>query len=174
MEAALIASQRGHKVKLFEVASGLGGQLGIGSKPPDKEDLADFSRYLEHQVVKFGVEIKMNVKATLSLIMAEKPDVVVIASGVAPFEPKIPGLENIKTLNYHQVLSGFETGEKVVVIGGGLIGCEVALYLREQGKEIILLEVLDELAKDAFIRMKKMVTGKVHRSGIKVFTAVKS
>ena len=173
MEAALVAAQRGHKVKLFEAASELGGQLGIGSLAPAKEELKTFSGYLERQIANAGVKIKVNTKATPSMILREKPDAVILASGVMPFIPKIEGMEKIETVTYDEALSGASVGQKVVVIGGGLIGCEVALFLREKGKDVVLLEALDELAKECFHRLKKLLTEEIRSSGIKVFTSVK-
>ncbi|HXY75105.1 MAG TPA: FAD-dependent oxidoreductase, partial [Dehalococcoidales bacterium] len=173
MEAALVAAQRGHKVKLFEKEHELGGQLIIGSKPPAKEDLKIFAAYLEKQIIDAGVNIRLNTAANPSVILRGKPDAVIFASGVIPFMPRIAGLDKVKTISYKEALSDVKVGKKVAVIGGGLIGCEVALFLREKGKEIILVEVLDELAKDAFYRMKKVVTEKVITSGIKVFISVK-
>ncbi len=173
MEAALIAAQRGHRVTLFEAGPSLGGQLDIGSKPPAKEELEILSRYMVRQIAAAGVNVKLNTKAGQANIAAEKPDAVIVASGAVPATPRIKGLDQVRKVYYDEVLSGAKLGQNVVVIGGGLIGCEVALFLRQQGKDVTILEVLDGLATDAYYRIKKLVNQKIVEYGVKTLTSVK-
>ncbi len=149
MEAARTAALRGHEVVLFEAEAKLGGMLRCGSVPPHKEILRSVPEYYERELHRLGVRVKLSVKAAPDLIMREKPDCVIVASGGVAFLPDIPGIDRPIAVNALDVLSGRkDTGETVVVAGGGAVGCEVANFLAQQDKKVTIVEMLDTVGQD--------------------------
>ncbi|MDD4860126.1 MAG: FAD-dependent oxidoreductase [Dehalococcoidales bacterium] len=149
MQAALIAAQRGHKVTLLEKDAKLGGQLKVAAVPPFKADIVPFCNYLIRQVDKAGVQVKLNTTATADNIVKMKPETVVIAAGGIPARPEIPCAEGAEFIMATDVLAGrVKVGQNVVVIGGGMVGCEVAHFLAAQGKKVTVVEMLKRLAAD--------------------------
>ena len=146
MEAAIVAAQRGHEVTLFEKRK-LGGMLIEASVPEFKNDLKRLINYLSAQVKKTGVNI-VNSEGTGQIIKDNKFDAVIVATGAAPCVLKVPGIDKPSVVGALDVLNGAETGKNVIVVGGGLIGCDVALFLAEQGKKITIVEMLDGIALD--------------------------
>ena len=149
MEAARVASMRGHHVTLFEKSPSLGGQLLIAKRYPNDETIIKAISWLSREIKKEGVEVKLNTEATLETIEKERPDVVIVATGALPvsrFEYKGPDL-----LNAWDVLAGQETGKRVIVVGGGMIGMETGSYLYRKGCTVTVItsrESMDKLAID--------------------------
>ena len=149
MEAARVVALRGHRVVLFEAESRLGGQLNVAALPPHKGDIAPWVDYEVRQVENAGVEIRLDTEATLGLIEENKPDVVIVASGGIPIVSEIPGADRPSVATAQDVLSGrAEAGQNVVIIGGGMVGCETGHYLAEKGKKIVIIEILKRMASD--------------------------
>ena len=161
MQAAIVAGQRGHKVTLVEKDANLGGQLNIAAVPPFKGDIVPWVRYLVSQVGKAGVRVKLNTEATAELVSEENPDAVVIATGSTPVMPDIPGIDKPNVISAQGVLSGkTETGQNVVIIGGGMVGCETGHYLAEQGKTVTITEILRRMASDMlFMNRRRLMDG---------------
>lgn len=149
METARVAALRGHDVTLYEKNANLGGQLCIACIPPCKQELAPFIKYLTRAIDKAGVKI-VTEEATGSTVDKLKPDVVVIATGGKPLIPDIPGVygENVVTA-WDVLTSKVDTGDKVLIAGGGLVGCETAEFLADYGKDVTIVEALPKLASDA-------------------------
>lgn len=151
MQAAIVAARRGHKVTLFEKDAKLGGQLNIAALPPFKGDIFPWINYLVSQAEKAGVEIKLNTDATAEIVIEGNPDAVVIATGGTPAMPDIAGIDKSNVVTAQDVLSGkAKTGQNVVIIGGGMVGCETGHYLVEQGKAVTIIEILKRMASDMF------------------------
>jgi len=151
MQAAIVAAQRGHKVTLFEKDAKLGGQLNIAALPPFKGDIFPWIDYLVSQVEKAGVEVKLNTDATAEIVTNRSPDAVVISTGSTPAMPDIAGIDKSNVVTAQDVLSGkAEAGQNVVIIGGGMVGCETGHYLAEQGKKVTIIEILKRMASDMF------------------------
>jgi len=148
MEAARVAALRGHRVSLYERENTLGGQLLLSVKPPFKDEMRKFTEYLVHQVEKAGVEINLSVEVTPEIVKEESPDVVIAATGVRPLIPQIPGISGRNVVTAWDVLAGREVGERVVIAGGGMVGCETAEYLIQKGKRVSIVEMLPEVASD--------------------------
>jgi 2,4-dienoyl-CoA reductase-like NADH-dependent reductase (Old Yellow Enzyme family)/thioredoxin reductase len=140
MEAARVAALRGHQVWLYEKAKTLGGQLGVASKPPEKQDLDRLSAYLQAQIKKLPVRVKRGKAVTPEVVEALGPQAVVLAMGSAPFLPVIPGIDQGPVVLAEQVLRGKAVvGERVVVIGGETVGCETADFLAQKGKKVTVV-----------------------------------
>ena len=148
MEAARVAALRGHKVVLFEKKSALGGQLLVATLPPYKEELALLTKYMTDQLNRAGVDIRLNVEATPEVIAEENPDDVVIAIGGIPIIPDIPGVDTPNVIVAQDVLAGRDVGQEVVIIGGGMVGCETGHYLANTGKHVTIIEILKRMAND--------------------------
>lgn len=149
MEAAIIAAIRGHKVTLCEKEYTLGGNLVLASVPDFKQDYRNLMNYLTTQVKKLGVAVKLATEVTPALLEEMKPDVVLVATGGTSIIPEIPGINGKNVATAVDVLSGKKkAGESVVVIGGGLVGCETALHLAQKGSKVTIVEILDTVACD--------------------------
>jgi len=149
MEAARVASLRGHKVTLYEREKTLGGQLIAASAPPSKEPIGDLAEYLKNQIQKLGVKVKLGTEVTPALIKRLKPDVVILSTGATPVIPNIPGVRRKNVATAVDILLGRKrAGKKVVIIGGSEVGSELAWFLAEKGKKVTIVEMLGGLAMD--------------------------
>ncbi len=134
METARLAAMRGHKVSLWEKGSRLGGHLHYAAMPPGKHDFITLLDYYEHELPKNGVEIVLNREAAADEIMAEEADVVVVATGARPAEAPFPIDEAAPVVSALQILdNSVVPGKRVVIIGGGSVGCETAVKTAEIG-----------------------------------------
>ena len=150
MKAALIAAERGHEVILFEKSTTLGGVLKFSDYVSFKYDLKRFKDYLVSQVTKANILVKLNTEATPRILEEENADVIIAALGAEPIVPPIPGVDRKNVLMALQTYGKEEQlGQKIVVVGGGQVGCETALHLAKMGKEVTIVEMQDELAPDA-------------------------
>jgi 2,4-dienoyl-CoA reductase-like NADH-dependent reductase (Old Yellow Enzyme family)/thioredoxin reductase len=171
MEAARVAALRGHEVTLYEKDGELGGQVRTAVKGPGKGKLSFIPEYYSHTLKASGVRIQMNTPVDADTIEREKPDVVIFATGAVPIVPDIKGVDNPGVVKGSwDVLNGAAQvpGKKVVVAGGGLVGCETALLLAEQGKEVTIVEMLNDLASDMEpITRYDFLTEQMPQAGIK-------
>jgi 2,4-dienoyl-CoA reductase (NADPH2) len=131
MQCALTARQRGHNVTLFEKDSKLGGQINMIESVPGKEAFGNATASLSNRMKKAGVKVVLNTILTAKKIERDKPDVLVVASGAKPAGINVPGIDGPKVCYAWDVLDGSvsEIGKRVVIIGGGAIGCETALFV---------------------------------------------
>ncbi len=143
MEAAAIATSRGHRVTIFEKRK-LGGRLFEASFPDFKADIKLLIRYLVTQVEKAGIPVIFE-EATAEKILASQPDAVILAAGAAPVVIDVPGLDKSLVRGALDILNGAKTGQEVVIIGGGMVGSEIALLLGEQGKKVTIVEMLAKI-----------------------------
>ncbi|NNG01181.1 MAG: FAD-dependent oxidoreductase [Desulfobacteraceae bacterium] len=149
MEAAIVAAKRGHDVALWEKSDQLGGMLIPGSIPEFKRDYKLLRDYLVRQVEKLDISVKLKAEATLEHIENVDSEAVFIATGANHILPKIPGVDRSSVVNAIDVLSGTsQVGEAVAIIGGGLVGCETALYLAQNGKTVTVIEAMDSIASN--------------------------
>ncbi len=134
MEAARVAALRGHEVTLYEKEHQLGGQLHYAWKPPGREEFQHVIGYLERQLAKLRVKVALGVKVDLGLIEKERPEVIILSTGSTPIIPPIPGIKGKNVVLARDVLEKkLSIGNPVAVIGGGSVGCEVALYVTKLG-----------------------------------------
>ena len=171
MEAARVAALRGHKVTLIERSKDLGGHLVEGSRPSFKDDTKRLLIWLTKQVYKVGVEVKLETEATPELIKELKPDVLIIAVGSDPIVSRVPSANSIVIEAADVLLGKREVGDKVVVIGGGLVGCETALYLAEElKKKVAVVEMLYEILTGMEPVSSMALTERLGKAGVKVHT----
>jgi 2,4-dienoyl-CoA reductase-like NADH-dependent reductase (Old Yellow Enzyme family)/thioredoxin reductase len=172
MEAAKTAALRGHEVVLVEKEKKLGGQFLLAAVAPHKEVISSLNKYMSGQVKKAGVQVILGQEATAESVKAMSPEVIVVATGSIPSVPNIPGSTRSNVVLASDVLaSRKEVGNRVVIIGGELVGCETADYLIRKGKTVTVmrrgLEMavgVNQLARDNLLaRLRKnkvtMLTG---------------
>jgi len=146
MEAARVAALVEHKVTLYEKGKSLGGHLIEASVPDFKQDLRRLNDWYKNQLQKLGIEIKLETKVTPELVERENPDEVFVATGSNFIKPDILGIERSNVVTAIDLLLGKgKMGDSVLVVGGGLIGCETALWLAKQGTKVTIVEILPEL-----------------------------
>lgn len=151
MEAAWVSAMRGCQVVLHEKTNQLGGHLLVASVPDFKQDLRRLVAWYQLQLEKLGVDIRYNLETTSELVKQIKADKVIIATGSVPVTPDIPGIGKSKVVTCEELLLGTKkSGQRVVIIGGGLVGCETALWLALLGKEVTVVEILPEVATAIF------------------------
>jgi 2,4-dienoyl-CoA reductase (NADPH2) len=144
LAAATVAAQRGHEVTLFDSASEIGGQFNIAKRIPGKEEFYETLRYFGRKLETTGVELRLNTRVKVDDLLGQGYDEVILATGIAPRTPTIPGVDNPKVLSYLDViLARKPVGKSVAVIGAGGIGFDVSEYLVHQG-------VATSLDRDAF------------------------
>ena len=142
MESALVCAQRGHKVTLYEKSGELGGVFIAAAAPSFKEKDRDLIAWYRREMTKYPIEVKLNTEVTD--IASLNADEVIIATGSTPNRIPVPGVEkSIEAIDF--LLGKKEVGEKVVIVGGGLTGCEIAYELYLQGKKPVIVEMLDDL-----------------------------
>lgn len=146
LEAAIVASGRGHRVTIWEKGSRLGGNLIPASVPDFKDDLKRLIKYYETQIHKLGIELVPEKEWTPDEILAENPDVLIIATGSTPIIPRLPGIDGNNVYTAIDVLSkDMELGKNIIVAGGGFVGCETAVHLAGKGKKVTILEMKDRI-----------------------------
>ena len=171
MEAAITAAQRGHTVSLYEKNDRLGGQLLSEQYIPFKQDMYNFVRVLEGRLNKAGVEIHLNTALTAEQAAALNADVIITAIGAKPIVPPIPGIDSSKVVGLdalHQAEPA--VGQKVVILGGGLVGSECAIYLDGLGKDVTVVEMKDDWASDAYFMHKNAMNIYLRDSKVQIHT----
>lgn len=134
LAAATVAAQRGHEVTLFDSASEIGGQFNIAKRVPGKEEFAETLRYFRNKVQETGVQLRLGNRVKAADLLDAGFDEVILATGIAPRTPAIPGIDNPMVLSYLDViLQRKPVGRRVAVIGAGGIGFDVSEFLAHQG-----------------------------------------
>jgi 2,4-dienoyl-CoA reductase-like NADH-dependent reductase (Old Yellow Enzyme family)/thioredoxin reductase len=169
LEAAHVAWERGHQVFLVEREKRLGGQLNLAHVPPGRKEIERFKDFLLARLERTGVEVISGKRALIPLIKKRRPDVLVLATGAQPRSFNIPGLEKIRTVTAWEVLSGKKKPRGTcLVLGAGLVGCEMADFLSGQGKKAVLVEILPEIATGADADTKAYFGMRFKQNGVEV------
>ncbi|MGD9475432.1 MAG: FAD-dependent oxidoreductase [Eubacteriaceae bacterium] len=153
MEAARIAAIKGHFVTLYEKTGKLGGQLNAAFTPPFKSRLRSFVEWQIRQLEKEGVKVVFNSEITPESEVLKGADHIVVALGAEPVTPKIEGIDNdivIDVMEAH-LKPELIKGQKIIVAGGGLSGCDSALELAMEGKEVTIVEMMPDLAMNSLL-----------------------
>ena len=172
MAAAVTAAKRGHRVVLCEKGEKLGGTVSFADNDSLKLDLRRYKAWLIRQTEKAAVEIRLNTEVTPELVRALEPDHIIVAAGAEPVTPKIPGVG----LACHALEAYGDpksVGDRVAVIGGGLVGVECGMHLCNTGHDVTVLEAMDEAARDAGPVYKIGMMAKAEELGLRIETGAK-
>jgi len=177
MEAARVATLRGHQVTLYEKERKLGGQLILAGIPPYKKEIRDLTAYMIHQLRKLKVKVVLGKAATAEDIKKAKPDVVILAVGVKPLIPTsedVPDIDTLKNVvTAEDVLAGkAKVGDKVFIIGGDLVGCETAEFLADQGKQVTIARRSQFMANKMNPDMRMLIVDRLRNKGVRMLTGV--
>lgn len=162
--AAYTAARRGHQVILCEKESETGGILKSEQALPFKQEMYELAGTYTLLAQKAGAEIRLNTEVTKEYVEKEQPDALIIAAGSSPLIPPVPGLdgENVVVVNRYY-LEKEKVCSDVVVFGGGLAGCECAVHLGMEGKQVHLVEMRDTLAPDANVRHRPLLLKEIEK-----------
>ncbi|MHB8907643.1 MAG: oxidoreductase [Syntrophales bacterium] len=146
LEAACVLSERGHVVKIYEQESQAGGKLLLAARPPHKEAMLEVIRYRLDRLRRAGVEIRLKSRVDLKTVEEVRPDVVIVATGSSPAAPAFP-IQGKAVYSADEILSGtLPSGTRILVLGGGMVGCEIADYLAENGFQVDIAEQMPDVA----------------------------
>ncbi|PBE20312.1 FAD-dependent oxidoreductase [Clostridioides difficile] len=174
MLAAWVCAKRGHNVTLVEKSEVLGGQMRLAAYPPGKGDITNLVRSYISKCNQYGVKICTNTEATVELIKEKSPDVVIIATGATPLVLPIPGINDSGLIHAVDLLDGKKScGKKVLVVGGGMVGCEVAAFLGEQEHEVTVIELREEVGADVISEHRKFLMNDFENYNIHTITGAK-
>ncbi len=172
--AAITAAENGHDVTLFEKETILGGQWRAAIVPVGKEEFSSLLIWQRHRLDQLGVKVQLNQALTGKIVKQEKPDVVLVATGGVPFIPPIKGINSSYVVTAVDVLLGRKNvGKKVLVIGGGLVGAEVAEHLALYHSQVTIVEMGEELAVDAVSNVKFYLMENLKKAQVNTLTSAK-
>jgi pyruvate/2-oxoglutarate dehydrogenase complex dihydrolipoamide dehydrogenase (E3) component len=167
MQAALTSAHRGHEVILCERSGRLGGALLCEEKVPFKAKLADYIELQSKMVAKAGVDVRLDTEVTPAYAAATGADVIIAALGARPAVPPIPGIDGSNVISAETAyIDPEQTGEKVVVLGAGLVGVELAIYLSMLGRKVTVVEMLDCISDGGNVMHLKALKVEIARYGI--------
>ena len=139
LSAATVAAERGHQVTLFDSASEIGGQFNVAKRVPGKEEFYETLRYFGSKLESTGVDVRLNTRVDAKDLLAGGYDEIILATGIAPRTPEIPGIEHPMVIGYlDAILQRKPVGQRVAVIGAGGIGFDVSEFITHQGESTSL------------------------------------
>lgn len=162
--AAYTAARRGHQVILCEKEAEIGGILKSEQAIPFKDEMYELGQTYERLARRAGVEFRLQTEVTTAYAEKEQPDALIIAAGSRPLVPPIKGLNGDNVIivnNYYKEKD--KVGNHIVVFGGGLAGCECAIHLGQEGKQVELVEMRDQLAPDANVRHRPLLLEQIEK-----------
>jgi NADPH-dependent 2,4-dienoyl-CoA reductase/sulfur reductase-like enzyme len=174
LQAAVKAAERGHDVTLYEKSDSLGGALKSERKVDFKADFFGLAQTLKAEADRVGVKILLNTELTSEIAKAEKADIVIAAVGAEAIMPPLPGIDSPNVISANRLSDDdIIVGNKVVILGGGLVGCEAAIHLAQDGKDVTIVELLDGIARDLNGLQAPVMLHKMDDVGIKVLVSTK-
>lgn len=174
MLAAWVCAMRGHDVTLYEATDILGGQMRLAAFPPGKGDITNMVRSYIYKCSQYGVKVHLNTRVTPETVAKEAPDALIIATGAEPLVLPIPGIKESGLIHAIDLLDGKEgCGQKVLVVGGGMVGCETADFLGERGHDVTVIELRPEVGADVISEHRKFLMKDFDNYKIKSITNAK-
>ena len=164
MYAARLCALRGHSVTLLEKATELGGHFLVASYPPGKGEISGAIRSFIVNCREAGVDIRTGTEATPELVASLKPDAIIIATGSVPLRLPIPGLDSCGCSTAEDVLTGkADTGKRVLVVGGGMVGCECVEFLTEREHIVDMVEMKPVIGEDIVPESRKYIMANLEK-----------
>ncbi|MCS6817415.1 MAG: FAD-dependent oxidoreductase [Blastocatellia bacterium] len=171
LEAARVAAERGHEVWLFEKERRLGGKLHVSAAAPSKKEIHRFTEYLIRQIERHHVRVELGVTLAREELLGMHPDVVVLATGSVPMIPPLSGADLPIVAIAEEVLLGrTSVGRRVVIVGGGGTGCDVAEYLLHRGHEITIVELLSHIGRGIEAITRRWLYYEFKEAGVQLLT----
>ena len=159
MQAALTAADRGHKVILCEKSDRLGGVLLCEEKVPFKKHLADYMARQALLISRAAIDVRLNTEVTPEYARSLKPDVIVAALGSRSTQPPIEGIDAANVMSAEEAYANPDkVGDKLVILGGGLAGMELAIYMSMLGRKAMIIELQDKLTTDEGLHTVALMT----------------
>jgi len=174
MQAAITAAKRGHDVALIERDSALGGLLRFTLRDNIKHDLRRYMEFLIRKVGSSGVKIHLNTEMTEEFADKTNPDHIIIATGSKPVVPGIKGIEKARHATEVYFDPDFETGERIVIIGGGLVGVECGLHLSSLGRKVTVLEIMDKYAEGSIACARVGLEWAIRESDMEIIVSART
>lgn len=183
MEAARVAAMRGHEVTLIEKGGELGGNLIPGGSHTFKKEVRDLNAWYRQELAALPVDIQLNTEADAAMLNAMGADYIVLATGSTPIRLDLPVMDDTHVVGCLEALvNPDKIGKKVVVIGGGLVGSEMALEYGKEGKDVTVVEALPRILSSGIpnpVPNAQMIPDLFDKYGVKVLenhklTAIKS
>ena len=171
MQAALVAAERGHRVTLFEKRTRLGGLANIAALPPHKDLYAVLVNRFSDRLIASGVKVVLGTAPSVADLAELKPDTLIVATGSVPVIPRFcEGIANAVTAE--DILTGkAKAGQRVLVVGGGMVGSETAEYLALKGGDVTILELRPDLAADMQARARSFLLESLREYKVKALTS---
>lgn len=175
MEAARVAALQGHEVTLYEKSDVLGGQINAAATPSFKRRLKEFIKWQKLQIRNLDVDVKMNSEINADSYELEKADRIILALGAVPFTPLIPGIddENVVGVIDAHMHPELVKGDKIVVCGGGASGCDYALEQAMEGRDVTIIEMMDELDPGMLLDNRNPLMFRLEDYKVKALTGTK-
>jgi len=172
LETAWVAAKRGHSVTVFDKADRPGGQIVFGARPPYKQELLRTVQAYMTLGKKYGVDYKFGIEATLETVADF--DEIVIATGGVPIRPAFEGIDDAEVVQAIDILAGrVLAGDKVIIIGGGQVGVETGEMLANQNRQVTIVEMRDEIAKEEHPDIRYLTQQRLNRYGVNIMTNTK-
>ncbi len=169
LQAAMTLSKRGHDVTVIEQKAHLGGRIWEAGSTGYKGEIIGYGKWIVNEVGKYNIKFLMNTVADAALIRSFAPDVLVMATGAEPIVLPLKGFDKVHQAS-EILLDEIETGEKVIVIGGGLVGCEVAYKLWSAGKKVTMVELRDDILLDTSVVYRHAALQKIKDTDVEILT----
>ena len=174
LEAARLAALRGHDVTLIEKSDRLGGKFLAAGMCPTKQAILPAIAWAIRRLSEVGVKVELGVEATPDLVAARGPNVVIVATGARPVGPPVAGVKAGAAVFAEDVLMGrAETGQRVLVVGGGGTGLDVAVYLALQRRDVTVVEMLDSVGADLGSSNRYWLLRTLERQGVRLLTSTR-
>ena len=176
MEAARTSALRGYRVTLFEKSDHLGGHVVEAGAHSFKSEIAKLNAWYKRELEDLGVDVKLNHEPCIRCITKQEADVIILATGTDESHPGIPGLDKAVS-SLDAIRHPEKLGNRIVVVGGGLVGCEIALDEANKGKDVTVVEALDDIMSAggaaAPYPNRQMIVDLFENRGVKVLTSTR-
>ncbi len=175
MQAALSAAERGHKVILCEKSGQLGGVLRCEEQVPFKKHLHEYLERQARMISRLPIDVRLNTEVTPALAESIGPDAIVAALGSRPFIPGIKGIDGPNVLGAEKLyISPKKAGKRIVILGGGLVGSELAIYMGDKGHEVTIIEMFPSLNDGGNILQGQSIRIELERLGVHLALGTKA
>ncbi len=171
MEAALVAAKRGHEVHLFEKSGKLGGQFYTAAIPPNKGEISGYIAGQIRRLADWKVSVHLSVKLTAEIVTEQKPDAVIVATGSKPISMSLNRPPEVSIVTAQDVLEGKSIARgRIVIIGGGMVGAETASHLAHSGRQVTIVEMLPQIARDVMLTVRDFLIKDLTDKNVRILT----